>query len=180
MAAAQGLDLPVVYNSGGYESAEAIDLLDGVVDVYLPDMKYVDNALATRLSGVGDYVQKAEISLQRMFAQAGPLRVDDDGIAVHGTLVRHLVLPGAVENSVGVLRFLAEELPGAPVSVMAQYLPRHRADSFDQINRRLTEAEYDLVKAAVDDLGLDGYLQELDSATEELIPDFAFGRMSRV
>jgi putative pyruvate formate lyase activating enzyme len=179
-AAEQGLDLPVVYNSGGYESVAALAHLDGVVDVYLPDLKHADPARAKRYSGVSDYVPASRSCFQEMFAQAGPLRLDPRGLARQGVLVRHLVLPGGAADARAVLAWLAGSGFGAvPVSLMAQYLPRHRAARFPEIDRPLDPAEYAAAAGALDELGLEGFVQELAAATDELIPDFSRGRMDR-
>ncbi len=179
-AAEQGFDLPVVYNSSGYESVAALAQLDGVVDVYLPDLKYADPARARRLSSVSDYVNVSREAFGEMFAQAGPLRLDPQGLARQGVLVRHLVLPGGAADARNVLAWLAESGFGAaPVSLMAQYLPRHRAAEFAEIDRPLDPAEYLEAGSALDDLGLEGFLQEMTAATDELIPDFEGGRMDR-
>jgi putative pyruvate formate lyase activating enzyme len=179
-ASERGFKLPVVYNSGGYESPAALAQLDGVVDVYLPDLKYADPARAKRYSGVSDYVAASRACFGEMFAQVGPLRLDPSGLARQGVLVRHLVLPGGVDDTRAVLAWLARSgFAAAPVSLMAQYLPRHRAAEFPEIDRPLDPTEYLGAANTLDGLGLEGFLQEIDAATDELIPDFRAGRMDR-
>ena len=142
LAAGEGLRLPIVYNTGGYDSPEALALLDGVVDVYMPDMKYGDSRLARRYSKVPDYVEVNRAAVKEMHRQVGDLRVDGRGIAQRGLLVRHLVLPGNAAGSEEVMRFLAEEVSrDTYVNVMDQYRPCYRADEVPEIGRRPTGAE---------------------------------------
>ena len=173
LAAGDGLRLPIVYNSGGYDSIETLRLFDGVVDVYLPDAKYDDDGTARRLSdGVG-YVEVNQAALREMFRQVGPLKTDADGAAVRGLIVRHLVLPNGLAGTEKVQRFIADELdPATPVSLMAQYAPRHRADETPELRRPLTPDEYEAALEAFDKAGLEtGFIQELD-AHQDGLPDF--------
>lgn len=145
-ACQNGLTIPIVYNTGGYERVEIVRNLDCLVDVYMPDFKYSDNSLARRLSGVGDYVVHARASLKQMFRQTGSLVLDERGIATGGLLIRHLILPGQLDNSREVLRILAEDgLTSAYLGLMSQYFPAHKASDTD-INRRITGEEYREVK----------------------------------
>jgi len=149
-----GLRLPVVWNCGGYESVAVLRLLDGVVDIYMPDFKYGDNAVATALSSAPDYVERAQASLREMHRQVGDLLVEN-GVAVRGLLVRHLVLPDGLAASEPVLRFLADEIsPHTFVNVMAQYRPAHRAREVPALARRNTAAEHEAVLALARKLGL--------------------------
>jgi putative pyruvate formate lyase activating enzyme len=154
-AARRGLRLPVVYNTGGYDSAEALTLLDGVVDIYMPDMKYGDAERARRYSKVRDYVRVNQAAVREMQRQVGDLVVDEDGIARRGLLVRHLVLPGGVAGTAQVLAFLAEQVSRrACVNLMDQYRPCYRADEYPEIDRPLTGAEYREAVATAERLGL--------------------------
>jgi putative pyruvate formate lyase activating enzyme len=142
LAAAGGLRLPVVYNTGGYDALSALALLDGAVDVYLPDAKYADDRVARRLSGVRDYVRVNRAALKEMHRQVGDLRLDARGVAVRGLLVRHLVLPGGAAGTDAVMRFLATKVSRDTwVNVMDQYRPCHRASEVPEIDRRPTAAE---------------------------------------
>jgi putative pyruvate formate lyase activating enzyme len=143
IAARRGLVLPVVYNTGGYDSPEALRLLDGVVDIYMPDMKYGDSDTAHRYSHVRDYWEVNRAAVKEMHRQVGDLVLDSHGIARRGLLVRHLVLPGDLANTHTVLRFLAEEVSRATyLNVMDQYHPCYRSDEYPELGRRVTPAEY--------------------------------------
>ncbi|MBC7220975.1 radical SAM protein [Candidatus Bipolaricaulota bacterium] len=143
LARDEGLRLPLVWNCGGYESVDTLRLLAGIVDIYMPDFKYGDNAIAAELSGAPDYVERARDALREMHRQVGDLIVED-GIAVHGLLVRHLVLPDGLAGSEAVLTFIAREIsPDTFVNVMAQYRPTHRARECPTLARRPTAAEYE-------------------------------------
>jgi putative pyruvate formate lyase activating enzyme len=144
IAAERGLRLPLVYNTGGYDSLEALALLDGVVDIYMPDMKYGDAALARKYSHVRDYVRFNQAAVCEMHRQVGDLVLDHQGIAQRGLLVRHLVLPHGIAGTEAVLRFLAEEIsPDTYVNLMNQYRPCHRAGDFPELSRSIAAAEYE-------------------------------------
>ena len=173
----QPIGIPVVYNCGGYESVETLKMLEGKVQIYLPDLKYSDNTLARRYSGAGDYVEKAQAAIMEMYRQTGDYVMDDDGLLKSGVVIRHLILPGQLENSKGVIDWVDNSfLPGSVLfSLMSQYTPCGRAGEYPEINRRLTEAEYAEIQAHMDKSGIfEGFFQELDSAGEEFIPDFDF------
>ena len=173
LAAHQGLDLPLVYNSNGFEGAEALRLLDGIVDVYLPDLKYGDDVPAARYSGVRGYLRHALPALIEMKRQVGPLVVDQQGIARRGLIIRHLVLPHNLSATRAVLTFIAEELGrDTHISLMAQYYPTHRAPKVPLLARTLRRPEYDQVLEWLDELGLEnGFVQDLD-AEAHYRPDF--------
>jgi putative pyruvate formate lyase activating enzyme len=152
IATENGLRLPLVYNTGGYDSPEALALMDGVIDIYMPDMKYSDASIAMRMSRVRDYPRINQEAVREMHRQVGDLQVDDDGIALRGLLIRHLVLPDDYAGSAEVFRFLAEEIsPNTYLNVMAQYRPAFRARKFPPFHRSLRRDEYraalDLAKA---------------------------------
>ena len=153
---------------------EALRTLEGLVDIYLPDMKYEDARLGQQLSGVPDYPQRAKAAIREMVRQTGPARYEEDGMMKSGTLVRHLILPGHTHNSMAVLRWIKETFGTAvPVSIMAQYVPCGRASEFPEINRRITRREYDRVMKVLYELELDGYAQGLASAKKDFIPPFS-------
>ncbi|MCU0559357.1 MAG: radical SAM protein [Desulfobacterales bacterium] len=173
-AAQQGLTLPIVYNCGGYELAETIDLLKDVVDIWLPDMKYGDNAFAQRYSAAPDYVEVNQAAVRRMFRQVGPLRVDEGGIAERGLLIRHLVLPNGQSASFKVLDFLRQvfDPQDITISLMAQYRPLYRARTHSPLHKRLERAEYETVKAAFLAAGFSGFFQEPEKLDSSFVIDF--------
>jgi putative pyruvate formate lyase activating enzyme len=143
IAAERGLELPIVYNTGGYDSLEALALLDGVVDIYMPDMKYGDSETAHRYSHVRDYVEANRTAIREMHRQVGDLACDESGIALRGLLVRHLVLPDDLASTKQVLGFLAHEIsPRTHVNIMAQYHPCYRVHDVAPLDRPLTRREY--------------------------------------
>jgi len=163
LAAEQGLDIPLVYNCAGYEEIETLELLDGVVDIYLPDAKYADDENAREFSGFPGYVEANRAALREMYRQVGDLVVDEAGIATRGMIVRHMVLPGGIAGTPQVLHWIATELsPAVHVSLLAQYFPAHRAIGHPLLGRKLTWEEYDAACAAFEEAGLEnGWLQEL-------------------
>ncbi len=138
-----GLKIPLVYNTGGYDSVDTLRLLDGVIDIYMPDFKYSDNAVAKKLSGAKDYPEVAKAAIAEMHRQVGDLQLDETGIAQRGLLVRHLVLPEGLAGTRDVMRFLAKEIsPHTYVNVMDQYYPCYKAFDHPPMNRRITSEEY--------------------------------------
>jgi putative pyruvate formate lyase activating enzyme len=174
IAAQKGLSLPVVYNSNGYDSLETLRLLEGIIDIYMPDLKYFNDEAAEELSEVRGYTSAAKAALKEMWSQAGPLDLDEDGVAMKGMLVRHLVLPNGLSQSEEVLRFLAEELsPDVAVSLMAQYYPTHLAETNPKINRTIFSGEYKKALDALDKYGIgNGYVQQ-ESSPDNYLPDFS-------
>lgn len=164
--------VPVVYNSSGYERVETLRLLEGYVDIYLPDLKYKDGQVAARYSGAADYFSYASLAVEEMVRQTGPAVYGADGVLQRGTVIRHLILPGHTRNSIAVLQWLAQQLPQVPVSLMAQYLPCGKASDYPEINRPITKREYHKVLNFLFELGLDGFVQERSSAVKEYIPSF--------
>ncbi len=160
-AVPRGLSLPLVHNTGGYERVEVLRLLDGIVDIYLPDIKYDDPRAAAFCSGRKDYVGVNRHALLEMWRQVGGLHLDSKGLAFRGMLVRHLVLPGDLSGTRNCLRFLAARLgPGVWVSLMNQYFPAHRALEMPPLDRKVTREEYERAKACLDELGLvHGFVQ---------------------
>ena len=172
VAKQKGLIVPVLYNSNGYDSVDALRQIRGLVDIYIPDIKYLEHEPGKKFSHVDDYADIVPGVLREMLNQAGHLETDDDGIAVRGVLVRHLVLPGYLENSRQCLRFLAHLSPDIRVSIMSQYSPQYKARDFPGINRTLTEDEYDEITDYALELGLENaFIQNLNSQAHYL-PDF--------
>jgi putative pyruvate formate lyase activating enzyme len=172
VAKQKGLSVPVLYNSNGYDSADALRQIRGLVDIYLPDIKYLENEPAKKFSHVDDYADIVPGVIREMLNQAGHLEIDDNGIAVRGVLVRHLVLPGCLENSRQCLSFLADLSPDIHISIMSQYSPEYKARFFPEINRPLTEDEYDEITDYALTLGLENaFIQNLESQAHYL-PDF--------
>ncbi|MDO4866264.1 MAG: radical SAM protein [Clostridia bacterium] len=168
-----GLPVPVVWNTGGYEKVETLRRLEGKIQVYLPDLKYIDPDSARKYSAARDYFDFAGPALKEMLRQTGPVELDEDGIIRRGTIVRHLILPGCAEESMRILDWIAENLPGAWVSLMAQYLPFGSVEGIDALDRRLFPEEYEAVVDHLMELGLeDGFVQELSSSDEKYIPAF--------
>ena len=169
------LPVPVVYNCGGYESVETLRLLDGLVDIYLPDFKYADNALAADLSHAPDYFEVACAALKEMYRQVGSAVIKDD-VMQKGLLVRHLVLPGHLDNTLRVIEWVAQSFPKNDVlfSLMSQYMPMGKAAP--PLDRRLTEEEYAGAVSWMELCGLtNGFTQDFSAATAEYLPEFDLG-----
>lgn len=165
--------VPVVYNTSGYDSVDTLKLLDGLVDIYLPDFKYIRNDKALRYSRAEDYPQFAMAALKEMKRQVGNDVFDENGIMKRGMIIRHLVLPGNTNSAIQALDYLAENFGDTYISVMAQYVPCTDLSEYKEINRKITKREYDKVVNHILELGLEKvFLQKLESATEDYIPDF--------
>lgn len=167
--------VPVVYNCGGYESVKTLRMLEGLIDIYLPDFKYASPALAKRLSAAPDYPETALAAIEEMVRQTGDYALDEEGLLQRGVLVRHLVLPGQIENTLDCLDLLTDRFNEQNIllSVMSQYTPPPTPLGDPDLDRRLTRAEYDRVTDYLYLLGIENvYLQELSSAKEEYTPDF--------
>ena len=155
IAAQRGLRLPLVYNTGGYDSREALELLDGIIDIYMPDMKYADAAQGHRFSHVRDYTAVNRSAVKEMHRQVGDLGLDEQGIAVRGLLVRHLVLPEDIAGTGDVLDFLAREIsPDTYVNIMDQYRPCYRASEYSQLDQRIRPREFEAARAHARKRGL--------------------------
>ncbi len=168
------LPVPVVYNCGGYETVETLKQLEGLVDIYLPDFKYSNNILAKKLSNAPHYYETAAGAILEMYRQTGPYRIEDEQM-VSGVLLRHLILPGQIDNSLGVLDWVADHFQPGDIlfSLMSQYVPMGRAKTMKGFDRSITEVEYDAVLSYMELLGIsDGYTQDFQAATEEYIPDW--------
>lgn len=165
--------LPVVWNSGGYERTDVLKALEGKVDVYLPDLKYVTPALADKYSGAADYPEAAKGAIVEMVRQRGPVRLED-GLLKSGVLIRHLILPGRVNEAKGVMDWVSSTFPPGTVlfSLMAQYTPVGEPAGFPELRRSLRPSELRATRAYMENLGLAGYVQELSSSGEGFIPAF--------
>lgn len=165
--------VPIVYNTSGYDSIETLKMLDGAVDIYLPDFKYIRPDKALKYSKAEDYPQVAEEALAEMKRQVGDDVFNENGIMQRGMIIRHLVLPSNTNSSISALDYLAENFGDTYISVMAQYVPCGDLTEYKEINRRLTQREYDKVVNHIFDLGLQKiFVQELESAVTDYIPDF--------
>jgi putative pyruvate formate lyase activating enzyme len=166
--------VPVVYNSSGYETIETLKSLEGLVDIYLPDLKYFDGAVSKKYANAENYFEFASKAVLEMQKQVGTLQLDKEGIALRGLMVRHLVLPGNVTQTIKIMRWLKDSLPGdTAISLMSQYTPHGEAVNNPPLNRKITKREYERAVNAMLDMGFEnGYVQELDSAGKEFIPAF--------
>lgn len=169
-----GLTLPIVYNCGGYEKPEALRLLDGLIDIYLPDFKYYSSQLSLKYSNAPDYYARACDALAEMYRQTGPCIFDDQGLLQRGIIVRHLLLPGQTKDSMKILQYLQDTYGDAVwISIMNQYTPLPYAASIPDLNRKVTEREYDRVVDFAIRLGIqNAFIQEGETAQESFIPPF--------
>ncbi len=171
IARKNGLKLPIIYNTNGYENVETIRALDGYVDVYLPDLKYYSDILSKKYSGVGSYFKVATEAIKEMYKQVGQATFNEDGIITKGVIVRHLVLPNHLQNTKHVLKWIKENLGDIYVSIMAQYFPTYKAKGDSEIGRKLTKKEYKEIENYLYTLNLkNGYIQELGEHEEEYVP----------
>lgn len=166
--------VPIVYNSSGYEKAETLKMLEGLVDIYLPDIKYFDSAPALKYSGAADYFDYASKAVLEMHRQVGETVLDADGIARRGLIIRHMVLPGNISQAIKVFEWVRENLPAETyISVMRQYTPFGKAKEMPPIDRKLSSREYSLVKQKILALGFENCnFQSGEAATESFIPNF--------
>lgn len=174
IARKNGLHIPIVYNTNSYETVETIKLLDGYIDIYLPDLKYYYNDIAYKYSKINNYFETATSAIQEMYKQVGAPILDEFGMMKKGLMIRHLVLPNNIENSKKVLKWIKDNLDNnVYVSVMAQYFPTYLAKEDETINRKLTKKEYKEIENYLYSLDLDnGYIQELGEHEEEYVPNF--------
>lgn len=172
-AVTKGLHIPLVYNTNSYDSMESLKELDGIIDIYLPDIKYASDDKARKYSQAPDYVAISRAAIKEMYRQVGDLLINDTGIAQRGLIVRHLILPNGIAGSEKSLKWLANELStSVTVSIMSQYLPVNKAQRVPLLSRVISSAEYEAVCGLVSDLGLEnGWIQET-GASETYVPDF--------
>ena len=174
IAKEKGLNIPIIYNTSGYEKVETLKMLEGYIDVYLPDFKYADNNLAIKYSKAPNYFEIVTKALKEMYRQVGSPIFDEHGIIKKGMIIRHLVLPNAIQNSKDVLKWIEKNMDDRIyVSVMAQYFPCYKAKKMENINRKLTYKEYEEIEKYLYSLNLEnGYIQELGEHEEEYVPEF--------
>ena len=166
--------VPVIYNSSGYEKADTLKMLEGLVDIYLPDIKYFDSAPAIKYSGVSDYFDYASEAVIEMHRQVGNILLDENGLAERGLIIRHLVLPGNISQAVKVFEWVKDNLSiETYISVMRQYTPFGKAKDMPPVDRRLSSREYAIVKEKILSMGFENcYFQSKESAKESFIPEF--------
>lgn len=174
LAKQKGLNIPIIYNSSGYEDVDTIKLLNGYIDVYLPDFKYYFSDIAKKYSNVENYFEIASSAILEMYKQVGDPVFDDNGLIKRGMIIRHMILPNNVDNSKKVLKWINDSLSNKVyISIMAQYFPTYKASMYEEINRKIEREELDEVWDFVDALGFEnGYIQELGEHEEEYVPDF--------
>ncbi len=174
IAKREGLKLPIVYNTSGYESIETLKLLDGYIDVYLPDLKYYYQELSKNLSDCENYFEIASMAIKEMINQVGAPKFDENGIIKKGVIIRHLVLPNHIQNSKKVLKWLKENISKEIyISIMAQYFPTYKSKEYEDINRKLTEKEFESIENYIYKIGLEnGYIQYVEENEEQYVPDF--------
>ena len=174
IAKQKGLKLPIVYNTNGYENIETLKMLEGYIDIYLPDLKYAENSIGKKYSKIDNYFEIATKAIKEMERQVGTPKFDENGVMTKGMIVRHLVLPGYIENSKKVLKWLKENLSkDIYISIMAQYFPTYKAktEEYKEINRKLTKMEWEAIEEYVDSLDFEnGFIQELGEHEEEYVP----------
>jgi len=164
IAKERGFNLPVVYNTSGYDSVETLRLLDGIVDIYLPDMRYSDDAVSRKYSVAPHYPEVNRAAIKEMYRQVGNLELDEKGIAKRGLIVRHLILPNGLSGTEGVMKFLAEEISkDVYISLMSQYFPAYKANEHKELSRRITADEYEEAYQIMQKYGLEnGWVQEFE------------------
>lgn len=167
-----GLNIPIVYNTNGYESIETLKMLDGYIDIYLPDLKYYYNDIAKKYSKIENYFEIATCAIKEMYRQVGNPVLDENGIMKKGLMIRHLILPNNILNSQKVLKWIKNNInENVFISIMAQYFPTHKAIRIKELNRKLTKVEYQKVEQYLYSLDIEnGYIQELGEHEEEYVP----------
>lgn len=173
IARKQGLKIPIVYNSGGYESVEILKELEGCIDIYLPDFKYISNEDARKYSNAPDYVEKVKDAILEMRRQVKD-KYDEQGNMKSGLVIRHMILPNMVDNTKGVIKWIKENLgENTVISIMAQYFPTHKSKEYEEINRKITNEELEEVEDYLFEIHMvNGYIQELGEHEEEYVPNF--------
>ena len=176
IARKKGLNIPIVYNTNGYENVETIKMLDGYVDIYLPDLKYYYNDIAKKYSKIDNYFEIATKAIKEMEKQIGKTVIDENGIMKKGIIIRHLVLPNNIENSKKILKWIRENMNNDTyISVMAQYFPTYKAKEDLELNRKLTKQEWREIEEYIEKLGIEnGFIQELGEHEEEYVPKWEF------
>ena len=168
----KGLTIPIIYNTNGYENIETIKMLDGYIDIYLPDLKYAENELGMKYSKVKNYFQIATSAIKEMYNQVGKIEIDENGLVKKGVIIRHLILPNHTENSKKVLKWINDNMSkDVLVSVMAQYFPTYKAKEIVELNRKITKYEYKKIENYLYSLDIEnGYIQEIGKNEENYVP----------
>ena len=174
LARKKGLKIPIVYNTSGYELVDTIKLLDGIIDIYLPDFKYYDDTLANKYSHVKDYFKYASSSLEEMYKQVGKPKFNKDGMMISGIIVRHMMLPGQLEDSKKIIKYLYDTYKdNIYISIMNQYTPIKKFNRYTELNNKVSDDEYDELIDYALDLGIkNAYIQEGGTQEESFIPNF--------
>lgn len=174
IAKMNGLNLPIIYNTNGYEKIETIKMLEGCIDVYLPDLKYYSDNLAKKYSGIENYFKYASSAIKEMINQVGLPKFNEDGMIIKGVIIRHLVLPNHLQNTKNILKWIKENLPQDTwISVMAQYFPEYKAKEDNLLNRKLKYKEYKEIEEYMYLLNFEnGYMQDLEENEEQYVPKF--------
>ena len=174
IAKKNGLNIPIIYNTSGYEELNSLKLLDGYIDIYLPDLKYYYNDLGEKLSNVKNYFDVATVAIKEMIRQVGMPEFDENGLIKKGVIVRHLILPNHIQNSKMILKWIKENLgSNIYLSIMAQYFPTYKAMELDDINRKITEAELEQIENYLYKLNFEnGYIQNLEENEKQYVPNF--------
>ncbi len=174
IAKSKGLKIPIVYNTNSYENVETLKLLEGYIDIYLPDLKYAENNLGKQYSNINNYFEIATKAIKEMYRQVGNIEFDENGIAKKGIIIRHLVMPNHVENSKKVLQWIKDNMPDDIfVSVMNQYFPTYKAKEFKDINRKLTNREMKKIEEFIYSLNFkNGYIQDTEKNEQQYVPNW--------
>ena len=174
IAKAKGLNIPIIYNSNGYENIETLKLLEGYIDIYLPDFKYANNELGKKYSNINNYFEITSKAIKEMYRQVGPPKLDENGLIKRGLIIRHLILPNEIENSKKVLKWIIDNIgKKVYVSIMAQYFPTYKAKNISELNRKINKDEYKKIEEYIYKIGIEnGYMQDLGEHEEEYVPDF--------
>ena len=170
----KGLNIPIIYNTNGYENIETIKMLQGYIDVYLPDLKYAENELGIRYSKVDNYFEIATSAIKEMYKQVGKIQFDDKGIIKKGVIIRHLVLPNHIENSRKVLKWINDNMPkDVMISVMNQYFPTYKAENINELSRKLTRREQENIEKYLYSLDIEmGFIQDSEKNEEKYVPNW--------
>ena len=182
LAKKNGLKIPIVYNTNSYENVETIKMLKGYIDIYLPDLKYYSNTLATKFSKAPNYFEIATNAIKEMYKQVENYEFDENGIMKKGIIIRHLILPNHIQNTKNILKWINENMPeNIYVSIMAQYFPTYKAKDEDSLNRKINLKEYREVEKYLYTLGLkNGYIQDLGKHEEEYVPIFDYKNVEKL
>ena len=173
LAKDRGLNIPIVYNSSGYENVDTIKMLDGLVDIYLPDLKYYNNSYSLKYSSCNNYFKYASKAIEEMFRQVGEVEIGNDGMIKRGVIVRHLMLPGAMDDSKNIIKYLYDKYHNdIIISIMNQYTPVRKLE-YDELNQKVKDSDYDELIDYAYDLGVrNAFIQEGDTQETSFIPDF--------